>query len=573
MVRPTFLGFETARRAMNISQAGLDVVGNNIANVNTAGYTRQRALQHSLHNSFTQQFQIFGARGHFSGQGADLGGISQIRDPFLDTRFRREASTNGHQAVVMGGLMDIERILDEVATTGLHDAMLALIGEISKFAANADSPEIAVVVRNKAMTLTQMFNRSAQDLLGALEAQRFDLDVAVTQDVNTSLERIAYLNGRIREVHMFGGPANELQDERNLLLDKLAHFLPIQIVRTPEQVTNTRSIERVSVYLSAGPGSPAIQLIDNEHFNLLSAVSGDDGAAIYLVDGASQFPIRSAGANGNITDNITSGGLRGFLDVINGLGDFAGHHENSFRGIQYHQRALDVKAQTFARLMNQLNSISAEEAHPPYINEQSRPLFSPNMPASQLELLREIHGADFDPTNAVNALNITISGHWLAEANWFTTTKQPPSAPVAVLDEYGRPTFDDDGRQIFYTPSNSDNLLKFVNLLQHNTIHFQSRNGNGEVITLFRGTFLEGLISQQSILGLDLSTVEALLTASDLVINGFADSRDSISAVSMDEEAVNMMIFQNHYNAAARFMTVLDEAVVTIIERMGLAGR
>jgi len=574
MLRPTFLAFETAKRALNVAQAGLDVVGNNMANVNTPGYTRQRALQTSVNNSFQSKFQVFGARGHFTGQGVDLGGISQIRDPYLDTRFRIEATTQGHHAVKSSGLGDLERIIDEIAKTGIHHSLTELISQISRFAQNPDSPEVAVVVRNAAMQLAQVFNRTASDMQAVLENQMFDLEVSVRNDVNSALERIAYLNERIRQDHMFGSPANELNDERNLLIDQLSHFLPIQVVRTPERISGDRVIERVSIQLNTGAGNANIMLVDNDRFNILGTEFGEGGgAAITLIEGNSGFVLRDVGDNGNITEFITGGGIRGFLDVINGVGDFAGHGENAFRGIPYYQKALDVKAQTFARLMNQMNSINSEEAERAGIGAfYHKNLFWPNLPVDQaLNPLSENDRAEAN--DRITAANITISPHWLAEASFFTTTKQAPSLPIPVLDQNGNHVYDSEGNQVFRTPSNTDNILAFRNLLNQDNIVFSSFNNNGEQFILFRGTFQESLISMQSTAGLDKSMNDSLLRASDVVLGGFADRRDSISAVSMDEEAVNMMVLQNFYNAAARYMTVIDEALGTIIERMGVVGR
>ena len=562
MLRPTFLNFETARRALNTAQAGLDVVGNNIGNVNTPGFTRQRAVQVSVSNSFQTQFRVFGGRGSFTGQGAEVTGIQQVRDPYLDTRFRNEASTHGELAVRAGGLNDIGRIIDEVAKTGLHDRLTQFISQLSTFAKNADSPEIAVVIRNSAMAVTQAFNRTANDLATVLDNQRFDLEVAVNDEINTTLERIAFLNERIRQDHMFGSPANELMDERNLLIDNLSSFLPITVVRTPERISEERVIENVAIQLSVGGGNANnITLVNNDVFTQLRVNTLEDGsAAISLHDGRSGFPIPTAGNDSNITANITGGGIRGFLDMINGKGDFAGNGENAFRGIPYYIESLNVIAQAFASAMNHTNSINAEDLthNSQLTGVQSRPLFVPNQPA----------GAN----GPLTAANITLSPEWLAESAWFTTTKQP-IVRVPVLDPQGNPTFDKDNNQIFDRPANSDNILLFVNLLSSDMTHFRGTNGNGEDFLLFRGTFQESLTSMQSTRGLDASLGNALLEASELVLGGFADRRDSISAVSMDEEAVNMMVLQNFYNAAARFMTVIDEALGTIIQNMGVVGR
>ena len=891
MLRPTFAGFNVARQAINISQAGLDTVGHNIANLSTPGFTRQRVQQSSMHMTVSTQFQVHGSGGQVPGQGVMLNGIQQIRDPFLDNRFRTEASNNGELAVRQAGLADIERLIDEIATTGLHSSMLELIDQISRFAQNADSNEIAVVVRNAAMALTQVFNRTAQDLENALAHQKFDMQVAVENEVNIILEQIGHLNGRIREANLFGNPANELNDERNVLLDRLSSFLPIQVVREPDPNITHMSVERLTIRLGSGPTAPV--LVDNTKHNALQLTFNEDNgfARIALLEGASGFVLPGME---DITNNITGGGLRGFLDIINGVGEFAGPRENQFRGIPYYQRNLDLIAQTFAQMMNNLNSISVEDAtrmglDPP--TAQNRPLFAPNLQpefisqggvftdrngdsaffrswagagqqvfwedgtpggrfyirdvagnpipspdgdadmedflfrgvhngspayftfdnatglfglvdadgqplpdaATQLTLSFEdagITGQVFDPAllppseiragaefELVTAANITLSAQWVAESSWFTTTKQPPSSELVALTrpnpapgqpghipvgglipnpapgqpghvpapgvgdaipnppvgspghvnavETGPPQFipnppstgtpnghvsgfpvghpvpnpgwnadpalidttapghvasavppqfirnpaggqpghdnrvpvghpvpnpnpgqpghvnvaiqpvfvgnpdtewanpplgtpghnpdfpageivphpghvenppthirnpasgqpghigggdpivelDPEGNRIYRTASNTDNILLFLNLLRSDSVTFSAPGVGGPETSIFRGTFLESFTSKQSTLGLDVSANMALLEASDLIVGTFADQRDAISAVSMDEEAVNMMVFQNHYNAAARFLTVLDEALGTIIERMGVVGR
>jgi flagellar hook-associated protein FlgK len=89
----------------------------------------------------------------------------------------------------------------------------------------------------------------------------------------------------------------------------------------------------------------------------------------------------------------------------------------------------------------------------------------------------------------------------------------------------------------------------------------------------FNGNFQEMLVAFQSEMALDQSENTTMLLTSTQVITDYADRRDSVSAVSMDEEGADMMTFQSHYNAAARYMTVLDEALDKIINGMGMVGR
>jgi flagellar hook-associated protein FlgK len=89
----------------------------------------------------------------------------------------------------------------------------------------------------------------------------------------------------------------------------------------------------------------------------------------------------------------------------------------------------------------------------------------------------------------------------------------------------------------------------------------------------FKGNFQEYMIGFQEDMANDKQTNDSLLSGSTNVLNGLADSRDAISSVSVDEEAITMMTYQNYYNAASRYMTTLDEALDKIINGMGTVGR
>lgn len=594
MIRPTFLAFETARKAIGINQIGLDTVGHNISNANTPGYTRQRVDQVSISASgYKAKYTTFGL--NFSGQGADLQGISQIRDPFLDKRYRAEAATYGEYGVKDNGLTDLNSIFDETTTDGLHAKLDDLIQELIKFASAADSKELGMVVRTTASQLMQILNKNAKDLEAAAAQQKFDLGVAVENDVNSVLQRIANLNVRIKEENFYGNPANELNDERNLLLDQLSQFLDINVIRTPVKISNDLTIEQISVELNnsgdASKGINPIVLVDSGSYNKLKITEDANGKiGVALLDGVSGFTV-----DGDITGRLYKGGIKGYLDVLNGEGMFAtGAGDNSFRGIPYYQKVLDDFAVQFAQTMNELNRIEVldeigDSSDPPIYLE--RPLFVAN-----------------DGSGVITAKNLNVSTQWLdnplfigntinqgylqADASGAIMLKDdgsgnPGASTILLSDIKGMDgdgyLLDGSGNRLVKIDdllrvdehgtavqenlpgaSANDNILRYKTALQDSSVRYP----NG-----FRGNFQEYIVGFQSEMALDKNLNTSLLKASFTVISSYADSRDAISAVSIDEEAVNMMTYQNAYNAAARYMTVLDEALQKIIEGMGIVGR
>ena len=108
----TFGTFTTARLGIYAAQQGLSVVGNNIANINTTGYTRQVLDQVSLSVGGSDLYRSqFDAK---VGSGALVRSINQIRDPYLDIRYRTEMARVGAMDKKLSGLNDIAAILDEI---------------------------------------------------------------------------------------------------------------------------------------------------------------------------------------------------------------------------------------------------------------------------------------------------------------------------------------------------------------------------------------------------------------------------------------------------------------------------
>ena len=122
MIRSTFYGFHTALSGLNYAQKALDVTGNNITNMNTTGYTRQRVDINSIAAS-SYMDRYANANSHNVGQGVSITGISQLRDKFLDVRFRDEASQVGQYDSYLSALEEVAAVFDEVQTEKLRREM------------------------------------------------------------------------------------------------------------------------------------------------------------------------------------------------------------------------------------------------------------------------------------------------------------------------------------------------------------------------------------------------------------------------------------------------------------------
>jgi flagellar basal body rod protein FlgB len=196
-VRPTFLSFQTAARALAASQASLDVAGNNISNANTEGYTRQRLDLNAIASSgYTERYS---SSLNFVDSGVEVAGISQIRDPFLDARYRRENSENGKYNTILSGLSDIENILDEASTDGLLNELNNFVSQLQALARESTSQDLALVTRTAAQKITEILNVYSIRIEEVRAQQINDLtSVVINKDLNSIVKNIASLNKQIR---------------------------------------------------------------------------------------------------------------------------------------------------------------------------------------------------------------------------------------------------------------------------------------------------------------------------------------------------------------------------------------
>ena len=132
-MRPTFLGFETTRKSLMASQKALDITGHNISNVNTTGYSRQRVDLFSMVTT-SGGTRYAASKVMCAGQGVYMSGVDQIRDPFLDKKFRELNSDTAEAGIKSSLLTDIENVLDNIDTDGLQKALLNFQKTMQSFA-------------------------------------------------------------------------------------------------------------------------------------------------------------------------------------------------------------------------------------------------------------------------------------------------------------------------------------------------------------------------------------------------------------------------------------------------------
>ncbi|MGE5542085.1 MAG: flagellar hook-associated protein FlgK [Bacillota bacterium] len=278
-MRTPFMGIEIGKRALMAQQAALDVIGHNVANVNTPGYTRQEAIL-----AATDPYASPGAVGHV-GTGVQVTDIRRIRDAFIDMQKRTELKRLGEFDTMSAAFEEIEVILNEPSDSGIRTVLDKFWESLQELQGNPESEAVRKTVRESAVTLSESFNRTYRQLAEMQE----DVDTSVRSKVvqiNALAKQIAELNVEITRARSAGYRPNDLMDRRDVLLDDLAKIIDI---RVSEEASGATRVTVGGVLLVESQGAVEIGIREE----------GDGFAHLVWPSG--------------LDVNVSSGEIKGFL--------------------------------------------------------------------------------------------------------------------------------------------------------------------------------------------------------------------------------------------------------------------
>jgi len=215
---------EVARRALRAHQLTLGVVGGNIANVDTPGYSRRRVELGPGRDIATPSGAV--------GAGIDVLGVTRARDRALDGLYRDHGREFGRWGAMQDTLARVEAAFPAGDDHGLGTALEDFWSSWHELANQPESRAARVAVRAKAQAVTDTFHRLDQHL--ATLAQGTDTAmVERIERVNVIAARVGRINDLVQATQIGGSEASGLLDERDQLLDELAQITDIQIDATP----------------------------------------------------------------------------------------------------------------------------------------------------------------------------------------------------------------------------------------------------------------------------------------------------------------------------------------------------
>ncbi|WP_125614226.1 flagellar hook-associated protein FlgK [Specibacter cremeus] len=465
----TFSGLNTALSGLNAARTGLNTVGQNLTNVNTAGYTRQRV---DLAGAGVPARGALNDAGTPVGQGVRVTGVTRFGDTFLDGRVHTAFASAGYASVRADALSGIQDTLGEPGDTGISSQLNGFWGawqEVHNYPGEAGPSSVLL---QKATGLVQSIASGYRALDGQWSRTR-DQAAAMVADVNATATAVATLNERIRAAQAAGTPANDLIDQRGTLTEHLADLAGGTARDAPDG----------TVEVLVG-GNALVSGKQANTLKLTGAAGMADGAPVTLE--WERHPGVAAGLDG--------GRLAGALSVLAPAGDGG------------------AIAQTAAAY----NALAAK-------------------------LANAVNGA-------ITANNGVTPGG--GPTDFFSLQAGVPAAlGLAVV------------------PVGPDGIAAGTGGKDGSVADAVSQLGTGadSPDKLWQGAVMTAGMAIKA--GLQQATLAGSVSASAVA------AQRSNAGVDLDEENVNLLAFQHAYQAAARVMTAVDEALDTLINQTGRVGR
>jgi flagellar hook-associated protein 1 len=232
---PSLQGLQTALSGLIGEQTALDTTGNNIANANTEGYSRETVLLEPKSPLEVPALSAQTGRGAQVGTGVGVANITRIRDIYLDQQYRTQNSALSGASTQAEVLRQAEAAFDEPSNSALASQLSNFWSAWSSLSESPTEAAKEAVVSAGETLVNNLHELAAQlsTISGQIQSQYKSLTGA-GGEVEEDAQQIAQLNGQIRLAEEAGQQPNEMLDKRDLLLDKLSTLANVTVTEEPD---------------------------------------------------------------------------------------------------------------------------------------------------------------------------------------------------------------------------------------------------------------------------------------------------------------------------------------------------
>ena len=607
-MQSTFSGLNTMVNGIYTQRLGLNTGGHNISNSNTEGYSRQTA-----HAAATPSSEVYTLAGASQvGNGSTVTSVIRARDIYADRQYWKENSTNGYYNGKANNYAKIESIFNDSDNSGIQDAMEKFYQAWQDCSTTASSDTSRQNVINAGQNYAQSLQTAAKQTKEQIDSLYDDISLSVVK-MNRLMGQVVELNKNISGIEATGAHANDLRDQRDLIVDQLTAMTDITVYESANGMytlvsngtTLVNGITKVDLEMSAPKNNTTYSLSDydimikqtgtvytpgsGELKAQFEAVAEDKGyidqvanmaafmfttlndqhRAGYGIDGSKAKPFGNANAKDNATTNLNfygetdkafqwdaKTGKLAMYDVNTGV-------KEELSGMQILEKLTVNSELTATDGHKKLATRSGER------DDAGNLLYQTDTGTTTTITTTDATKAKTD-ANTGKPLYMALNGGTTTEA---TKAKQDANGkPLYLqdgvkLDDQGKPLVVDvngtaDG-------SNAVWVAALFNCERDKT----SPEVNGTDRLIGNGSLYSYYNTSMTTMGSSASNMNGRVKFQAGVMDQVENLRSSTNGVNWDEELSNMITFQQGYSACSRCLSAMDECLDKLINGTGTVGR
>lgn len=620
----TFSGIELGKRSIMAHTDAISTAGHNISNANTEGYSRQRVQMKEFDPLYRPDLER-AERAGMIGQGIDVQSINRVRDEMLDQRITAQQNQESYWDTRSKYYTMIEQIYNEPDEVSVRSNMDKFWESWQELSVNPESQAARQAVVTRGESLTDAIKSKWENLMGVGSLLNSDIDSTVKQ-VNSYANQIAAINAEIVRSRGMGDNPNDLLDRRDLLVDKLSKLVNITTDQRDSDEFMVHVDGRVLVQGGVARNFDLVSLTDNNGYEkLVWADTREDalvpggtlGALVELRDVDIRNEVQSLNTmtmnfsdlvndihrNAYGANNVT--GLdfftqHSFVENVNGNFDrdgdgnfdhsyifrFTGtttlnpQEQIGFEGVMtFSGPSGNVQVpyhptDTVETVINRINDSNGEVKA--YLDRNNN-LVLKGTTAQNIEnpdfVIRHVEDSGFFLTGYSGILSASGAdgAYDFARADAVNSLAGAQFAVSPVLNPAGyievNSVIKNDVKSVaaaFRDDSGNVNAGDGRAAVEIASIR------NTKVMIGHERTLDDYFADSVTNVGLKGEQAENNLKSHMAIMDDLRTMRDSISGVNIDEELSDIIKFQHGYNAAAKFVTIWDSLIDTVINRLGV---
>ena len=601
-----FFGLTIAGSGLRASNAALNTTANNIANSQTVGYSRQQVTQQAYQALRT--FTTYGC----AGAGVETIAIERVRDNFYDVKYWNNNCKYGEFSAKQYYMRTIEDYFNDDGTSGFVTIFNKFSAALQSVTTNASGDSAKKQFIASAKSLTDYFN----NMYGNLQELQKDVNLEIKQSVdriNAIAEKISTLNKQINVIELSGTTANELRDQRELLVDQLSEIVDVDVDEMPIYDSNdpnrVTGANRYVVRIGGGQ-----LLVDGNSYRSLTYEARSSAEKVNQTDVDGLYKIMWENGNEFKTMSSAIGGkLKGLIEMRDG------NNGNYFHGEVTDVGTDTIKVKVTPEFLKKMEECSLSETGGE-INIGNAIYYYKDWQFDGTDTYTFTLDTDPDRlppsgmpqqgTNAKVSSAIKYQGipYYIEQMNaWirgfadkvneiFTNGIDANENPGCIFLTGSKPNGDGQYEEADFAGTKGYYYLTAGNFtinqeLLDNADRLGTRSTNSEtgeveefgqiteLITLLNSkekfSFRNGSANQMleiilADVGLNASEANTFYGNYQGLRNSIDNQRCAISGVDEDEEAVSLVKFQNSYTLASKMIQTLTEIYDQLILRTGI---